>query len=393
MALALVAAACSGAATTRGRDEGANAQGPTALEVAYGSGLSNTDETFGPPLIDVDRIAYGLQAPDGIPSIDDPEFSTIAEIGDWLPDTEAIVVARVGEEVKGYPVRMLISHEIVNDEIAGVPVVVTYCPLCNSVLAFERIVNGTPTTFGVSGMLFNSALIMYDRATESLWLHYTGEAVVGDQLGTQLERVPASLVSWAEFKQNNPTALVLDTPDRGRYGSNAYANAGSRGAAYDTLGSEPFLFNGITDPRAQSMQRVAGVAIDGEARAWTLAQLTGGEATVTTGEVAGRPIVLLWTSGQSSALAGRQIDSGVVVGSVGVFSPGIDGQELTFDAVGNRFVDRETATEWNIEGVALAGPLAGATLERIPHLDTFWFAWSSYWPETALVTVDGTILP
>ncbi|NNF65191.1 MAG: DUF3179 domain-containing protein [Acidimicrobiia bacterium] len=392
--LALVAAACaSGGATTQGRDDAATAAGPTALAVAYEGGLSNDHPDFATPLIDVTRVAYGLQAPDLIPSVDQPTFSTIEEIGDWLPDEEAVVIVTVGEQARAYPVRILISHEIVNDEIDGTPVAVTYCPLCNSALAFVSIVDGRPTTFGVSGMLFNSALIMYDRETESLWLHYTGEAVVGERVGDQLERVPASLVSWAEFKENHPEGMVLDSADRGRYGGNAYANAGSRGAAYDTLGSEPFLFNGITDPRAQSMQRVAGVALDGEATAWTLSVLAGGAATVTDGVVGNQPVVVFWTSGQSSALAGREINSGVVVGSTGVFLPVVDGVAMEFDAEGDHFVDRATSSTWNIEGVAVSGPLEGTALERVPHVDSFWFAWSSYWPETKLVTIDGTLLP
>lgn len=391
---ALVVVACApGGATTQGRDDAALEAGPTALAVAYGGGLSNDHPDFPPALIDVDRVAYGLQAPDLIPSIDMPIFSTIEEIGDWLPDEEAVVIVTAGDEVRAYPVRVLISHEIVNDVIDGLPVAVTYCPLCNSALAFVRVVDGEPTTFGVSGMLFNSALIMYDRATESLWLHYTGEAVVGARVGDQLERIPASLVSWAEFKENHPDGLVLDAEDRGRYGANAYANAGSGGAAYDTLGSEPFLFNGITDPRAQSMQRVAGVSLNGEAMAWTLSVLAGGVATVTDGVVGGTPVVVFWKSGQSSALAGREIDSGVVVGSTGVFHPVVDGVTLEFDVDGERFVDRQTASTWNIEGVAVSGALEGTQLERVPHLDSFWFAWSSYWPETKLVTIDGTLLP
>ncbi len=358
----------------------------TALEVAYTEGLSNSDPRFPEPLIDTGRVLYGLPAPDGIPAIDTPQFVPLAEAMDWLTGQEAVVVVEHNDEVRAYPVRVLMNHEIVNDEIGGDPVAVTYCPLCNSALSFIREVDGEATTFGVSGMLFNSALIMYDRLTETLWLHYTGEAVVGERVGDRLQPVSTGLLSYDDVVANHPEALILSPDNRDRYGRNPY-----RG--YDTVGTEPFLFNGVTDPRAQSKQRVVGVAVDGAAKAWTTAVLQGGLATVTEDVVGQTPVVIFWKSGQVSALSGGSVFMGDVVGSSRVYVPEADGQALTFRVEADTFVDNETSSTWNIFGEAVSGPLEGAHMEQVQHLDTFWFAWSSYQPTTDLVTSEGTIPP
>ncbi|MBT8198242.1 MAG: DUF3179 domain-containing protein [Acidimicrobiia bacterium] len=406
--LSLVASACGGSSgddgpassssTTAGdgdavtTTQGSNPSGVSALEVAYSDGLSNDDPRFPTPGIDVDRLLFGLPGPDLIPAIDDPVLTPASELGAWLEPAEAVVFVERNGDARAYPVRVLMNHEIVNDVVGDDPITVTYCPLCNSALAFVREVNGVETTFGVSGMLFNSSLVMYDRLTQSLWLHFTGEAVVGDRTGDQLERVSAGLVSWEGFVEAHPDGLVLDPPNRDRYGRNPYAGSGFGGSAYDTLASEPFLFNGTTDPRSESMRRVVGVVRDGDARAWTITTLQGGLGTVTAGEVGDDPVVVLWSPGQASALAGETVATGRDVGTAGVFSPVVDGAPATFsvDTEGG-FVDDITGTTWNVLGEAVAGPLEGSTLERIPHLDTFWFAWSSFQPETLLTTPSGTI--
>jgi len=242
-------------------------------------------------------------------------------------------------------------------------------------------VDGAITTFGTSGRLYASALVMYDRATESLWTHYDGRAVVGALTGEVLEPISSPLLAWPDLKAAFPDALVLDRDATGfnrPYGENPYAG-------YDTQSGTAFLFRGTADDRAREMQRVVGVAIDGAARAWTLESISGGEARVTNGAVGDTPIVILWKAGQASALESTFIAGGRDVGSVGVFSPVVDGRQLTFAADGGSFRDEETHTEWDITGRAISGELTGTTLEQIHHLDTFWFAWSTYQPDTDLV--------
>jgi len=258
---------------------------------------------------------------------------------------------------------------------------VTYCPLCNSAVSYERTIDGEITTFGTSGRLFNSALVMYDRATETLWTHYDGRAVVGYLTGTHLTPIPSPLIAWSDFVAEFPDALVLDRETTGfsrQYGANPYGG-------YDNESATPFLFRGDADDRAALMRRVVGIVVGDDAVAWALDGLATGEASVMAGSVGDTDVVIFWKSGQSSALDANQIGDGRDVGSVAVFQPIVDGRELTFTAVGDRYEDLETGSEWTITGRAVAGELEGSQLDQVHHLDTFWFAWSSYRPGTDLL--------
>ncbi|NKQ37362.1 MAG: DUF3179 domain-containing protein, partial [Chloroflexi bacterium] len=155
-----------------------------------------------------DEFLYGGRGRDSIPALNNPELETIAEAELWLTDREPVLVLQLGDEARAYPIPILIWHEIVNDEVAGQPVVVTYCPLCNSGLAFARALDGQTLEFGVTGILRNADLIMFDRQTESWWQQFTGEAVVGEMTGTKLTPLPVSLVSFADFKTQFPNGRI-----------------------------------------------------------------------------------------------------------------------------------------------------------------------------------------
>lgn len=397
VAVALVATACSAAdadppgddqdsstvpttapsttATTFGAATGVLPAGPSAL-------ASMTHQDFPEPLIPIDQIISGGPPPDGIPPIDAPVFLPVIDNLELLDPAEPVVALEIDGDARAYPIRVMVWHEIVNDTVGGVPVSVTYCPLCNSAVTYVREINGVETTFGTSGRLFSSALVMYDRATESLWTHFDGRSVVGVLTGAQLESIPSPLLSWGDFRANYPTGQVLDwnaTGHRRDYGRNPYVG-------YDNEDTRPFLFRGDADDRAKAKQRVVGVAAGGEAVAFTLDHISGGEAKATNASVGELPIVILWKAGQSSALDTQDQFSGKDVGSVGVFNPVVDGVPLTFTAVGDVFVDDNTSSTWTIIGEAVDGPLQGTRLERLDHLDTFWFAWASYRPGTTLVT-------
>ena len=349
-------------------------QGPSALDEVGAP-------EFPAPLVSPEEIISGGPPPDGIPPIDEPVFISVEAADDWLDGSEPVVLLDIGGDVRAYPVQIMIWHEIVNDSVGGVPVSVTYCPLCNSAVSFVREVEGNETTFGTSGRLFASALVMYDRATESLWTHYDGRAVVGLLTGQQLEPVSSPLLAWAEFKKSFPDGMVLDRDATGfarTYGRNPYVG-------YDNPDERPFLFRGAVDDRARALQRVVGVRTDSAARAWALDVVSGGEAKATNSEVGDTAVVIFWRAGQASALDTGEIIEGRDVGSVGVFSPIVEGQTLTFAADGSDFVDDQTGTVWDVTGQAIDGELAGTRLESVLHLDTFWFAWSTYSPGTDLV--------
>ncbi|CAN5835516.1 DUF3179 domain-containing protein [soil metagenome] len=349
-------------------------EGPSALD-------NMNDPSFPDPLVDPAEIISGGPPPDGIPPIDNPRFIDVDAADEWIGDTEPVVYLEANGEIHAYPIQVLIWHEIVNDTVGDIPVAVTYCPLCNSAVSYRREVAGEVTTFGTSGRLFASALVMYDRATESLWTHFDGRAVVGVLTGEVLEPISSPLLAWSDFKEAFPEALVLDRDTTGfdrPYGVNPYDG-------YDNQDTNPFLFRGTVDDRAQAKQRVVGVTIDGEAVAWTLDSISGGDARTTHGDVGDTPIVIFWKQGQSSALDASQIVNGRDIGSVGVFSPQLDGRTLTFQADGDGFIDDETSSLWDITGRAVSGDLAGAELDQIHHLDTFWFAWSTYQPGSDLI--------
>jgi hypothetical protein len=336
------------------------------------------DPRLPPPLVDLAEIRSGGPPPDGIPAIDRPRFQRASDVS-WLRDREAVLALEVDGAARAYPVQILTWHEIVNDTVAGTPVAVTYCPLCNSAVAYDRRLGDRVLDFGTSGSLYRSALVMYDRQTESLWAHFLGQAVAGVLTGAELATFPVATVSWADFRRAHPEAWVLsrDTGHSRSYGTNPYPG-------YDDVGTSPFLFQGRVDGRLAAKERVVGIRRDGEAAAVVLEELAGRRVLELT--LAGRALTVWFTPGTASALDAASVAEGRDVGATGVFEPVVDGQRLTFRPAGDgAFEDAETASRWDILGRAGAGPLAGRRLAAVEHVDTFWFAWAAYLPDTRLV--------
>ncbi len=280
--------------------------------------------------------------------------------------------------VRGYPLHILTWHEIVNDQFGDVPVAVTFCPLCNTALAFDRRVVGQVLDFGVSGNLRNSDLIMWDRQTESWWQQATGEGIVGELAGTVLKPIPVAVISYGDFVRSFPSGKVLteETGFSRDYRVNPY-----RG--YDTLGSTPFLFNGTIDRRLDGLERVVGLGAGDESLAIPFAALSErGVANVT---VDGERFVVLWALGTVSALDDDVIATSEDVGAAVAYVPKVGGQELTFRWIGpGSFRDDETGSTWDVTGLATAGPLAGQRMEVAVHTVHFWFAWAAFHAETEI---------
>nr|MBA3364849.1 DUF3179 domain-containing protein [Actinomycetota bacterium] len=286
----------------------------------------------------------------------------------------------VGGEARAYPLAILMWHEIANDVLGQVPVVVTFCPLCNTALVFERELDGTVHDFGTTGNLRFSDLVMYDRQTESWWQQATGQAIVGELTGAKLTFLPAQIVSLADFEQAHPDGDVLnrDTGISRDYGQNPYVG-------YDTVDQNPFLFEGELDGRLPPKERVVTVGQESEAVAFPYSELRkDGVATATVG---GEEIVVFWTPGTVSALDGPNIDESKDIGATGVFRPEVDGRRLTFARDADEAApirDRETGSTWTIAGAAIDGELSGSQLEPVVHGDHFWFAWAAFAPETTI---------
>jgi len=333
--------------------------------------------------IEYNELLSGGPPRDGIPSIDDPQFISPDAAQEWLADNEPVIALEIDGAARAYPLQILTWHEIVNDLVTDVPVAVTFCPLCNSAITFDRRLDGEVYEFGTSGLLRNSDLVMYDRTTESLWQQFTGEGIVGDLAGAQLTFLPSSIVSFADFREAHPEGLVLsrDTGFSRRYGQNPYVG-------YDNIGSSPFLFRGEIDGRLAAVERVVTVSLDdvGVDVAYPLSTLS--DVGVINDNQGGRDLVVFHTSGTSSALGARSIAAAQDVGATGVFDPNLDGQKLTFQRDGEAIVDAETGSTWNILGQAIDGPLAGEQLEPIVHGDHFWFSWAAFKPDTIIYSAS-----
>ncbi len=270
--------------------------------------LSGWQTNFDISVVPYGGILSGGVGRDVIPPIDAPKFVATAEADAWLNDREPVVVYANDGDVRDYPLQILTWHEIANDVVGGRPVAVTFCPLCNSSLVFDREVLGATMRFGVSGNLRNSDLIMWDDVTESWWQQLTGEAIVGDLAGYALEPLPAQLIGYGEFKSSFPNGVVLgrDTGFRRDYGRNPYPG-------YDSASGSPFLFRGRVDDRLRAGERVVAIELGGEATAYAFTHLQ--DVGVVNDVVGGLPVVVLWSPETASALDARSIADAKAVGS------------------------------------------------------------------------------
>ena len=259
------------------------------------------DTDFSKSSVEFGSIRSGGPSKDGIPAIDKPQFTHIDSVK-TIPATEPVIALTINGKTKVYPLRILTWHEIVNDVHEGVPVAVTYCPLCNAGIVFDARLGDGVLTFGTTGKLRKSDLVMYDRQTESWWQQFSGEAIIGDLQGQVLKMLPSRMEAFGLVKSRAPDAQVLTaTSTFSRpYGSNPYVG-------YDTS-VRPFLYAGDLPADVPPMMRVVVV----DQKAWTLPYLQK------RGEVTDGDLVLRWAPGQNSALDSRFIYKGRDVGNVTV---------------------------------------------------------------------------
>ena len=323
------------------------------------------------------EILSGGPPRDGIPPIDQPKFIDFAEGDRYLGRLEPVISFELNGDVRAYPLQILTWHEIVNDVVGGVPVAVTFCPLCNSAIVFDRRLDGVVHRFGTSGNLRHSDLIMWDRATESWWQQLTGEAIVGELSGKKLTFLPGPIISWGDFKDANPGAKVLsqDTGFKRDYGRNPYVG-------YDRVDNPPFLFEGDLDGRLLPKERVVTATVGDVDAAFPFSILT--QEKVVNYNVGDRDLTVFFKPGTRSALDELLIGMSEEVGATGLFDAELDGRKLTFMADGDDFVDIETGSSWNVLGEAVQGPSTGTKLTPIVHTNSFWFAVAAFKPDTRI---------
>jgi hypothetical protein len=271
-------------------------------------------------------ILSGGPPRDGIPAILHPHFVSVDDVT-FLQENDRILGIQGKEDAKAYPVKIMNWHEIVNDSLEGNPIVITYCPLCGSGIGFTRILRGDTATFGVSGLLYQSDLLMYDHQTESLWSQIAMECVAGPLTGEKLEPRFLEHTSWGEWKKTHPQTLVLST-------QTGYARAYDRDPylGYAQRGDLMFPLSHI-DPRYRTKEWVLGVEVQGVSKAYPFSELTKGPETFHD-TVNGQLLLIQFNSAAHSAKA------------------------LASDGT------------------------------PIPSLMAYWFAWSAFHPNTLVFSID-----
>ncbi|MFK5998552.1 MAG: DUF3179 domain-containing protein [Rhodobacterales bacterium] len=257
---------------------------------------------FSKTSIDLSEVLSGGPAKDGIPAILAPKFYPVNADHTLKNKEPVMTVELAGQVPRAYPIRYLIWHEIIDDVVGGMPIAVTFCPLCNSGVVFDRrLKDGRVLTFGVTGKLRNSDMIMYDHETKSWWQQFQGLGIVGELTGVKLRKLPGWMESWGDFKARNPTALVMRPPKFPRnYGQNPYAG-------YDS--GRPFLYRGENPPFG--IPPLARVVVVGN-RAWPLTRFRK------TSEITEAGVRITWKAGTASALDSRNISKGRDVGAIRV---------------------------------------------------------------------------
>jgi hypothetical protein len=351
---------------------------PSAAQFAPGSWHTDKSKRS----IDLNELKLGGPPKDGIPALNLPKFVPMVQAKGWLDPKEPVIVVERAGETRAYPLQILIWHELVNDQIGDTPVLVSYCPLCNSAVVFDRRVGATVYDFGVSGMLRVNDMVMFDRQTDSLWQQITGDGIVGKMTGSQLSILPSQTVPYGLFASQFPQGKVLsrNTGYSRQYGQNPYVG-------YEFSNQLMFPARKPANLRVPLMERVVAITEEKEAKAYSFRALR--RVGVTEGRVRDKHYVIFFQDGTRTALDAADISRSRDVGAVGVFSPELDGRTLTFRREGGRIVDHETGSAWNLLGIGSSGPLAGRRLTAVEHTVSFAFAWLVFRPDTQLVDELG----
>ena len=333
----------------------------------------------------IEEILTGGPPRDGIPAIDSPKFVSADVASEWLEDQEPVVALIMEGMARAYPLQILMYHEIVNDEVGGVPVAVTFCPLCNTSIVFERALVQDGKTlvldFGTTGRLRQSDLVMYDRQSETWWQQFSGKGIIGDLTHVELGRVPSQIISFAQFKMAYPQGSVLsqETGFKRPYGNNPY-----RG--YDAIDNNPFLFRGDVDPRLPAMERVLSIRAGGKTQLLPLSGLA--KNPVVNLSIDDNPSVVLAATTAASALDAGKISESRQVPAAAAYLATVDGQSLTFELRGEVVVDQQTSSEWNAFGFSTQGELAGTQLQQLDDGVHFAFAWLAFDPDATIINLS-----
>ncbi|WP_019415274.1 DUF3179 domain-containing (seleno)protein [Paenisporosarcina sp. TG20] len=316
----------------------------------------------------VDDLWGSLQVPgverDEIPPLDNPHFQSVSKALESLPPRSAMIVVPTKNEVKAYRVDDVMLHEIVNDKVDGEPIAVTFCPLCNSAIVFKRVINGQNIRLGVSGMLRNFDLVMWDDVTESWWQQFTGQAILGEWTGKQLEALPSQILSIEQVSEQYPSSQVLlKTENDPHPPAHQTGDFKERGASMvDT--SKIFATTIKNQPVAISYERLR-------------------KEKVINYKVNGFQIVVLF----NEEISDMGIESGENKGQALMYSSRNRERDLHFEkATQETYTDQETNSTWNLFGEAISGPLKGENLVKLISYPHFKKPWFEFYPNTLFLS-------
>ncbi len=307
--------------------------------------------------VPLDKIKGGGPPKDGIPSIDNPKFVEVLGAS-FILDSDTVIGLEINGEAKAYPLSILVWHEIVNDDVGGTPVAVTYCPLCYTNQVFERIIDGQVVEFGTSGKLYNSNLVMYDRLTDSYWSQALGVAITGELTGYELKRIPFDVITWGGWKAIHPDTLLLST-DTGHLRSYSVDPYG------DYYTDRRIIFPvDNADDRMHPKEIILGFHEGNVYKAYKQSDVENSKAI--NDQVSNTPILLTSIYSENAR----------------AFERTVDGKVLDFEYSDGKLIDSQTNSEWNYEGLATLGTMKGTQLTRMPMDPGFWFEWVAFHPDT-----------
>ncbi len=301
-----------------------------------------------------------LQLRDAIPPIETPKYTDVETAGAWLQPADTVVGYVDGEKALAYPTKILNYHEIVNETVNGLPILVSYCPLCDSGIVYDRRLEGQVLEFGNTSALHQSDMVMYDKQTLSYWFQVGGDAIVGDLTGKRLAVLPTRFMRWTEWRDAYPNSQVLsrDTGFNRPYDRDPFTGL----PEYLNRGRFPFpVGEAARNPTLPAGERVISLVIDEVARAYPITALQG---QVVNDELGKTPIAVV-------------IDE---AGTALAFDRRIDNQRLTLKWIEGKLKDEETGSTWALVGTATEGPLTGTQLVELPARFSFWFAFVAAFP-------------
>jgi len=313
-------------------------------------------------LVPSSEVRDGGPGKDGIPSVDSPNFSSVAEI-DFLDSEDLVIAVETNNGVKAYPHPILDWHEIANDDLDnGKNLALTYCPLTGTAIGWDNNVNGTKTTFGVSGLLYNSNLIPYDRATDSNWSQMSHECVNGPLIGTKIETIHVIEMSFNTLREMYPDAEVMNTNtgfsrDYQRY---PYGD-------YKTNNISLIFPVSNADNRVSNKERVLGVVVNEQVMTYRFNSFNQQSINVVQNRFQGKDLVVIGSQEKNFIVAYENRLP--------------DGTTLTFEAVEGQspvLLRDNEGNEWDIFGKAVSGPRTGEALPEVLNYIGYWFSWAAF---------------